>query len=415
MNYKHIIFDIDGTLQNSEKAVLLSWQRLVKTMLKKELSLEDLRCTLGIPGEAGLQLLGIKDMEKGARLWFEYFDQYRLQIPLFPGIRRTIQELHCAGFTLGVVTSKTKEEYAQDFHPYGLDSYFDTVICMDDTQMHKPNPEPMEEYLRRTGIKPTEALYVGDSVYDQQCARASGVDFAYAGWSHQNTDELDDRVFMLPEELIQTLCRNHHTKQPFLDWLIELQSIAQNGLTYSNNAYDIERFERIREMSAEMLCKSTQMDLALTKKVFCNETGFQTPKMDTRAAIFKDNKILLVLEHPAEKWALPGGWIDVNESIKTNTIKEVKEEAGLDVAVEKLIAVQDRNQHNVPQYAYGILKAFVLCRYIKGAFQKNLETIDSRYFSLDQLPALAEEKTSRKQIEMCFAAYKDPNWETLFD
>lgn len=196
---------------------------------------------------------------------------------------------------------------------------------------------------------------------------------------------------------------------------IELQSLAQAGLTYTDNVYDIERYERIREISAEILSKKTDINLNKIKDLFCNETGYQTPKIDTRAAIFKDNKILLVHENNGT-WSLPGGWCDVLESIGSNTIKEVKEETGLNVLNEKVIAIQDRNKHNVPIYAYGVCKVFVLCKIIDGEFKENIETTEIKYFSLEEIPSnLALEKTNLNQIEMCFKAYKDKSFETMFD
>ena len=112
-----------------------------------------------------------------------------------------------------------------------------------------------------------------------------------------------------------------------LEWAIELQSIAQGGLYYCKDKFDIERFERIREISAEMISLQSDIPLEKVKDLFCNEIGYQTPKLDTRAAIFKNNKILLV-EESNGTWSLPGVWVDVDLSIKENTIKEVKEEAG---------------------------------------------------------------------------------------
>lgn len=201
-------------------------------------------------------------------------------------------------------------------------------------------------------------------------------------------------------------------------WLklaIEIQSLAQNGLTYANNVYDIERYERLRDISAEMLNMKTDLSIDKIKDLFCNETGYQTPKLDTRAVIFKDNKILLVHENNGT-WSLPGGWVDVLESVKSNTIKEVKEETGLNVLAKKIIAIQDRNKHNKPIYAYGVCKIFVLCNIIGGEFASNIETTEIKYFSLDEIPNnLAEEKTNREQIEMCFEAYKNVNWQTQFD
>ena len=200
----------------------------------------------------------------------------------------------------------------------------------------------------------------------------------------------------------------------WLDWAIELQSLAQAGLTYGKDVYDRERYERIRDISAEMMSYRTDIPLEKVKDLFCSETGYQTPKLDTRAAIFDHGKILLVRENNG-KWSLPGGWVDVNVSVKENTLKEVKEEAGLDVTADRIIAVQDRAKHNLPLYAYWVCKIFVLCSVICGQFEPNIETTESRYFSENDLPALATEKNTVEQVKMCFNAYRDPNWVTLFD
>ncbi len=202
--------------------------------------------------------------------------------------------------------------------------------------------------------------------------------------------------------------------QIWIDWAVELQFLAQTGLTYTKDPFDRERFERVREIAAEIISHQSDMPLDKVKNVFCNETGFQTPKLDTRAAIFEDEKILLVKEKNG-KWSLPGGWVDVNQSIRSNTEKEVWEEAGLMVKAVRLIALQDRNQHNLPRYAYGICKAFVLCEMLCGEFRENEETVASGYFSLNSLPELAEEKNTREQIAMCFDAHRDQNWLVKFD
>ena len=203
--------------------------------------------------------------------------------------------------------------------------------------------------------------------------------------------------------------------EKWLKWAIEIQSLAQSGLAYTNNVYDIERYEKLREISAEMIAEKSNLNLEKVKNLFCNETGYQTPKLDTRAVIFKDNKILLTHENNGT-WALPGGWCDVLESVESNTIKEAKEETGLDVKATKVIAIQDRNKHNTPVYAYGVCKVFILCEVIGGKFEENIETTEIKYFSLEDLPQnLAEEKTNKEQIEMCFKAYNNKDWQTQFD
>ncbi len=178
--------------------------------------------------------------------------------------------------------------------------------------------------------------------------------------------------------------------EKWLQWAVELQSLAQAGLFYCKDNYDLERYERIREISAEMISYQSEIPLEKVKDLFCSDVGYQTPKIDTRAAIFKNGKILLVHETNGT-WALPGGWVDVNVSVEENTIKEVKEEAGLDIRVKRILAVQDREKHNLPIYAYKVCKI------------------------IDELPCLAEEKNNREQIEMCFKAMQSETWEALYD
>lgn len=200
----------------------------------------------------------------------------------------------------------------------------------------------------------------------------------------------------------------------WLAWAVELQSLAQAGLTYGKDGFDLERYARIREISAEILAHMTGLPVKKVTGLFCNETGYQTPKLDTRAAVFQDGKILLVRERDG-RWALPGGWCDVNVSVGENTVKEVKEEAGLDVIPRRIIAVQDRAKHNLPVYAYGVCKIFVQCDAAGGQFTPNLETTEARYFPPNQLPPLAEEKNTPAQIALCFEAYRSDAWATQFD
>lgn len=203
-------------------------------------------------------------------------------------------------------------------------------------------------------------------------------------------------------------------RKKWLEWAVELQSLAQAGLTYGKDVFDLERYERIREISAEMVAFQSDIPAEKVKELFCNETGYQTPKLDTRAAIFENGKILLVKEKNG-KWSLPGGWVDVNVSVKENAVKEVKEESGLDVTADQIIAVQDRARHNLPIYAYGVCKIFILCSVIGGQFEENIETTEFQYFAEDALPELALEKNNEEQIRLCFEASRSEHWTTVFD
>lgn len=204
-----------------------------------------------------------------------------------------------------------------------------------------------------------------------------------------------------------------NTKQ-WINWITELQAIAQNGLTYVRDIYDKERYVRLREISAEMMSHITDIPLEKMPGLFCYERGYQTPKIDVRAAMVEDDRILLVQENSG-KWSIPGGWCDINLSVRENAIKEAKEEAGLDIEVGRVVALQDRSKHNWPQQASSICKVFVLCKSLGGEFQANSETTASGWFGLDELPELDNGKTTAAQVELCIRASKAQHWETIID
>lgn len=201
----------------------------------------------------------------------------------------------------------------------------------------------------------------------------------------------------------------------WMDLAMRVQSIAQAGLAYGKNEYDLERYEELRDIAAQMVAINTDIPVEIVKMHFCNEDGYQTPKVDTRAVIFQDGKILLVHEKNGT-WALPGGWCDVDQSIASNIEKETKEEAGLEVKADQVIAVQDWRKHNKCNLPYGVVKIFVQCNVIGGNFQENIETTERKYFTKEELPEnLAVEKVTKEQIRMCFEAYESDSWKTLLD
>lgn len=203
-------------------------------------------------------------------------------------------------------------------------------------------------------------------------------------------------------------------KQNWLDWAVRLQSLAQAGLAYSDNIFDRERFEEIRDIATSMLVESSGLPKEVVKDLFASDSGYQTPKIDTRAAIFQNDKILLVQENDG-RWSLPGGWCDVDQSVMENTMKEAFEEAGAVVKPIRLVAVLDKAKNNPATTAVRVIKHFVLCRYICGDFVPNNETLDAKYFALADLPKLVETKATAAQIALCFEANKAEHWETVFD
>ena len=230
----------------------------------------------------------------------------------------------------------------------------------------------------------------------------------------QEYDFLDvkNAIFIRAVEDIVRVFKNDVWKK----WAQELQFLSQCSLAYSKDKFDRERSERIREIACEMLSYKYDIPIEKVKLDFAGELGYQTPKVETRAAVIKDNKILLVKEQFDGKWALPGGYQDVNMSIKENAIKEASEEAGAVVNPVKIIAVLDYNRHHHVNFLFGMVKVFVLCEYVSHSFVENTETLGAEFYSLDELPELSTTRTTKKQLEMCFDCYNNiENWETIFD
>ena len=230
----------------------------------------------------------------------------------------------------------------------------------------------------------------------------------------QEYDFLDvkNAIFIRSVEDIVRVFKNDVWKK----WAQELQFLSQCSLAYSKDKFDRERSERIREIACEMLSYKYDIPVEKVKLDFAGELGYQTPKVETRAAVIKDNKILLVKEQFDGKWALPGGYQDVNMSIKENAIKEASEEAGAVVNPVKIIAVLDYNRHHHVNFPFGMVKVFVLCEYVSHSFVENTETLGAEFCSLDELPELSTTRTTKKQLEMCFDCYNNiENWETIFD
>ena len=230
----------------------------------------------------------------------------------------------------------------------------------------------------------------------------------------QEYDFLDvkNAIFIRSVEDIVRVFKNDVWKK----WAQELQFLSQCSLAYSKDKFDRERSERIREIACEMLSYKYDIPVEKVKLDFAGELGYQTPKVETRAAVIKDNKILLVKEQFDGKWALPGGYQDVNMRIKENAIKKASEEAGAVVNPVKIIAVLDYNRHHHVNFPFGMVKVFVLCEYVSHSFVENTETLGAEFYSLDELPELSTTRTTKKQLEMCFDCYNNiENWETIFD
>jgi ADP-ribose pyrophosphatase YjhB (NUDIX family) len=202
----------------------------------------------------------------------------------------------------------------------------------------------------------------------------------------------------------------------WLEWAKNLQAIAQNGLTYAVNDFDVERYEQIRKISAEMMASNSDGDLEYINGLFKNVDGYATPKVDVRGTVFKDNKILLVKEKIDGGWTLPGGWADPNETPGESVEREVFEESGFIVKSKKILAVYDRTkQGHTPPFPFHVYKLFFLCDILGGSKTTSNETDDVEFFDEDNLPELSESRVIKSQIKKLYEYYRNPDLPTDFD
>ena len=204
---------------------------------------------------------------------------------------------------------------------------------------------------------------------------------------------------------------------PF-DWLNiakEIQSIAQAGLTYSENKFDIERYNRLRELSVRIVAEYSNAPVEKIRNLFASEKGYQTPKVDIRGVVFRNGKILMVREALDGHWTLPGGWADIGYSPFEIAAKEVLEEAGIQVRPERLLAVFDKMKHKHPPDIYHIYKLFILCKDSGQDVKPGMETTQVDWFDRNEIPPLSKLRITREQIKIMFEYYDHPDKDVICD
>lgn len=201
----------------------------------------------------------------------------------------------------------------------------------------------------------------------------------------------------------------------WLEWSRELQAVAQTGLTYARDPFDIQRYEQIRELAAQILACYTGLEHEDALDILKSETGHATPKIDVRGVVFRDDKILLVRERLDGLWTVPGGWADVNETAAEATVREVREESGYETRAVKLLAVWDRRKHNPPPSRHHAYKLFFHCELTGGHPTTSIETTDAAFFAEDELPELSVGRVTEAQIARLFEHLRHPDWPTDFD
>ena len=206
------------------------------------------------------------------------------------------------------------------------------------------------------------------------------------------------------------------TSEPpnWLAWAREIFSLSQAGLAYSKNEFDLQRYHRLQEITAEIIASQSELEKAAILSDFTKQVGYATPKIDVRGAVIRDGKILLVQERADNCWAMPGGWADLGESPAEMVVREVWEESGMKVRAQKVVAVYDAARIQ-PYEFWHAYKIIFLCELLGGELTTSLETLAADFFDPQNLPPLSKYRTNEAMIREIYAHIAEPGRPAAFD
>ena len=200
-----------------------------------------------------------------------------------------------------------------------------------------------------------------------------------------------------------------------LDWARKVQAIAQNGLLFSKDSFDRDRYSQLKDLSDSILAAELDIPLGKARALWEKEDGYVTPKVDVRGGVFDGDRVLLVRERSDGRWTLPGGWVDVNDTPSDAVVREIFEESGYRAKATKLAMLVDKNRHPHPPSVHHIYKLFFLCELTGGAASTSNETDGVDFFPVHSLPDLSVGRALRSQIERLYAHQLNRSLPTDFD
>ncbi len=201
----------------------------------------------------------------------------------------------------------------------------------------------------------------------------------------------------------------------YLEWAREIQALAQTGFHFSENEYQRERNRRLQEIAAEIISEHAAVNPVPIARAFHSQLGYATPKVDVRAAVFQEGKILLVRETSDGGWTMPGGWADVGDVPSEAAEREAKEESGFEVKARRLVGVYDANRTG-PIEIFHAFKIVFLCDLIGGRAETSAETSEVGFFGEAGVPfPLSGERTHPRHIDDAFRCLESEVWPAVFD
>lgn len=200
-----------------------------------------------------------------------------------------------------------------------------------------------------------------------------------------------------------------------LTWARKVQAIAQNGLLFSQDIFDRERFTQLQDLANSIISAELDIPLGKAKAFWDKEEGYATPKVDVRGGVFDGDRVLLVRERSDGGWTLPGGWVDVNDAPSDAVAREIFEESGYRAKPTKLAMLLDKNRHPHPPSIHHIYKLFFLCDLTGGTATLSSETDGVDFFPINALPPLSVGRTLSSQIERLYQHQMNRDLPTDFD
>ena len=203
--------------------------------------------------------------------------------------------------------------------------------------------------------------------------------------------------------------------QDLLEWARKVQAIAQNGLAFSTDPFDRERYTQLSELLTTLLTAQLQLPPGAVRALWEGEHGYATPKVDVRGGVFSGDTVLLVRERSDGRWTLPGGWVDVNDAPSEAVAREILEESGYRARPVKLAALVDKNRHPHPPGIYHIYKLFFVCELLGGSAAVSEETDAAEFFPVQALPELSTGRVLPEQILRLYRHHHEPGLPADFD
>lgn len=412
MQIKGIIFDLDGTLTDTLGLYMQGFRQAVEPLTGRQYTDAEITATLGPSEEGIIQALLPESHEEALAAYLSTYSRLLASCRgLYQDVEDLLAELRAGGMLLGLVTGKGPGSTALTLAHYGLTDFFSEIAAGSPQGAFKALR--IEEIMTRWGLSPQEVLYVGDAPSDIKAAKAAGVNMAAAAWSPQA--DAAALALLHPDAVMSSVAdlrrwlQQHETVR-LVGLGQQIQALAQTGLTFTKDAYDIERYTQLRDIAAQLMASQIAPDSQAWLTLFQQQSGYATPKVDVRGIVLREGKILLARERDDKLWSLPGGWADVGDRPSQAISREIREETGLAVKVDRLLGVWDRNLHGHPPYPFHVYKMIFLCEECGGELGEQHDSLEVGFFDPRHLPPLSLTRIMPVEIQTCLtiAARRGP-------